>query len=93
VTAVGFVEEADGALLIAAGGPATAWAHNLLADAACRVTIAERSFAATASLLDRPETERAVVALILRYGTPAERLGNGPAFRLTPIPVAATDPA
>jgi hypothetical protein len=24
----------------------------------------------------------AIVALILRYGTPAERLGAGPAFRL-----------
>lgn len=28
---------------------------------------------------------RAVVALILKYGTPAERLGRGPAFRLRPV--------
>ena len=92
-TAVGFVEEPDGSLLIAAGGPDTAWAQNLLSHPDCRVTIAERSFAARAALLTRPETERAVVSLILRYGTPAERLGTGPAFRLVPIPTTPTDPA
>jgi hypothetical protein len=33
-----------------------------------------------------PDDERGhvVVELILRYGTPAERLGAGPAFRLVP---------
>ena len=30
----------------------------------------------------------AIVALILRYGTPAERLGAGPAFRLEPTDAA-----
>ena len=93
ITAVGFVEEPDGSWLIAAGGPGTSWAQNLLADPDCRVTLAERSFPARATPLTRPETERAVVALILRYGTPSEGLGRGPAFRLVPIPTAPTDPA
>jgi hypothetical protein len=34
--------------------------------------------------LDAPEAARVVIALILRYGTPAEGLGRGPAFRLRP---------
>jgi hypothetical protein len=46
------------------------------------VTIGERTRAATAEPLDGPERARAVRELILRYGTPAERLGAGPAFRL-----------
>jgi hypothetical protein len=36
-----------------------------------------------AELLSDADAARAVAALILRYGTPAERLGRGPAFRLT----------
>ncbi|HET9850999.1 MAG TPA: hypothetical protein VFP56_00670 [Candidatus Limnocylindrales bacterium] len=32
--------------------------------------------------LEGPELHRAIRELILRYGTTAERLGRGPAFRL-----------
>jgi len=32
--------------------------------------------------LDGAERNVAITALILKYGTPAERLGRGPAFRL-----------
>ena len=31
--------------------------------------------------IDGPERARAITELILKYGTPAERLGAGPAFR------------
>lgn len=93
ITAVGFVEEPDGSLLIAAGSPGTAWARNLVADPHCRVTIADRHVAAQAEPLSQEQSERAVVSLILRYGTPAEGLGSGPAFRLVPIPTDAPDRA
>ncbi len=82
--AVGFVEEADGSLLVAAGSPEADWARNLEAEPRCRVTIEDRSFVASAEVLGQVDASDAVVRLILRYGTPAERLGRGPAFRLCP---------
>lgn len=82
--AVGFVEEPDGSLLVAAGRPDADWALNLLAEPRCRVAIADRTFDAEAEPLEGPEAGRAIRELILRYGTPAERLGSGPAFRLRP---------
>ena len=36
----------------------------------------------TAPLDDAAKAAAAVTAMILKYGTPAERLGRGPAFRL-----------
>ena len=48
------------------------------------MTIAERSFGATAELLERADHARAIRDLILRYGTPSEGLGAGPSFRLRP---------
>lgn len=80
--AVGFVEDADGSLLVAAGDPDADWARNLEAEPRCRVVIGKRGWDAVAEPLDGAEAGRAVTALILRYGTPAERLGRGPAFRL-----------
>ncbi|HEY2917112.1 MAG TPA: nitroreductase family deazaflavin-dependent oxidoreductase [Candidatus Limnocylindrales bacterium] len=82
VTAVGFVEEADGAVLVAAGSPEADWARNLDAEPACRLEIEDRSTDRRAERLDGADASRAIVALILKYGTPAERLGHGPAFRL-----------
>ncbi len=82
--AVGYIEEADGGLLVAAGSPDAAWARNLEADPRCRVTIGERTLDMTAEPLDPAEATRVVIGLILRYGTPAEGLGRGPAFRLRP---------
>jgi len=93
VAVVGFVEEADGSLLVAAGEPHTAWAGNLIAEPRCHVTIAERHLVARAEPLSGTHAQRAVVELILRYGTPAERLGRGPAFRLVPISTDEPDPA
>jgi len=89
---IGFVVDAEvpGAILVAAGSPDTAWARNLLADPACRVELADRSFAATAEPLEPTEHARAVRELILRYGTPAESLGHGTSFRLRPVPASTT---
>ena len=83
-TAVGFVEEADGSLLVAAGEPDADWALNLLATPEVSVTIGDVTAPYVAEELERAERSAAISALILRYGTPAERLGRGPAFRLRP---------
>ena len=82
VAVVGFVEEPDGSLLVAAGGPSANWASNLLADPACEVRLGEAVSRRVAEELAGADRSRAVVELILRYGTPAETLGAGPAFRL-----------
>ena len=89
--AVGFAEEPDGSLLVAAGDPDADWARNLEADPHCRLTVGVRAWDAIAEPLDPTDTARAVTELILRYGTPAERLGRGPAFRLRPTVVASAD--
>ena len=83
---VGYVEDElqPGALLVAAGSSETAWARNLLADPACRVTTGDRTFEAIAEPLHAADHARAVRGLILRYGTPAEGLGHGTSFRLRP---------
>ena len=79
---VGFVERADGTLVVAAGSATTAWARNLLADPACRVTIGDLAFDAVARPLAGAEHAAAIRELIMRYGTPAETLGAGPSFEL-----------
>ena len=81
---VGFIEEPDGSIVVAAG-PGAHWAANLMADPACVVTVGERSFAGMAEPLDGADFATAIRELILRYGTPAERLGSGPAFRIRPV--------
>ncbi len=79
---VGFAEREGGAVVVAAGSPGADWALNLLAEPACRATIADASWAAEARPLDGPEHAAAVRDLILKYGTPAEGLGAGPSFEL-----------
>lgn len=83
-TAVGFVEEPDGSLLVAAGDERTNWARNLLEEPRCQVTREGRTETCRAEPLTGAAHHSAVVSLILAYGTPAERLGAGPAFRLVP---------
>jgi hypothetical protein len=70
---------------VAAGSPDASWARNLEADPRCRATIGDRTLEMVAESLDAGEAARVVVQLILRYGTPAEGLGRGPAFRLRPL--------
>lgn len=81
---IGFVEHA-GSLLVAAASDETHWARNLAADPRCRVVSqgARREYRAVR--LPAGERDAAVAALILKYGTPAERLGGGQAFRLEPV--------
>ena len=81
--ALGYVEEPDGSVLVAAGGADAAWARNLDADPRCRMRLGDEAWAdAVADPLEGPDQARAVRELILKYGTPGERLGRGPAFRL-----------
>lgn len=82
--AVGFVEGARGTLLISAGEDEADWVLNLRSDAACMATIGDRTASYEAVELHGEERSSAISALILKYGTPAERLGHGPAFRLSP---------
>lgn len=91
IVAVGFLEEADGALLVAAG-PDVHWARNLVTEPRCRVGRDGTFLEHRADPLDGPARDAAIVALILRYGTPAERLGRGPVFRLRPLPAVPHDP-
>jgi deazaflavin-dependent oxidoreductase (nitroreductase family) len=83
-SAVGFVDAADGALYIAAGSETADWAQNLRHEPRCRATIADRAAAYVAQEVEGAERAQAVTDLILKYGTPAERLGRGPVFRLAP---------
>ena len=78
---MGFVASPDG-YLVAAGDPEADWALNLEADSHCTVTVSGATVNAVAEPLDGAERNVAITALILKYGTPAERLGRGPAFRL-----------
>lgn len=86
--AVGFVEEPDGAVLVAATSADADWVQNLDADPRCTVTIGADARACIAEPIGGPERASVVRGLILRYGTPAERLGSGPAFRLRPAGTA-----
>ena len=83
--AVGFVEAGDGVLFVAAGSESADWALNLLANPRCHVTISDTAGWYDAAEADNADRAKVVVELILKYGTPAERLGRGPVFRLTPV--------
>ncbi len=82
---VGFVGEPDGSLLVAAGSEASDWARNLRANPICRATIEGSTTDYEAAEVDDATRAAAVIALILKYGTPAEGLGHGPVFRLRPV--------
>jgi deazaflavin-dependent oxidoreductase (nitroreductase family) len=81
---IGFLEQDQGVLLVAASSDATHWAANLLAQPTCSVTLGRERREYRAVPLDEAQRAAAVSGLILKYGTPAERLGGGPAFRLEP---------
>jgi len=83
-TAIGFVEVADGSWVVAAGSDDADWARNLDVEPRATVEMEGHRVGVIAEPLEGPERNRAVRELILRYGTPAERLGAGPAFRLRP---------
>ncbi len=84
--AVGFVADDDDSLLVAAGSESADWALNLHADPYCLATVGDVTVRYRADEVDGEERSRALVRLVLKYGTPAERLGHGPVFRLVPQP-------
>jgi hypothetical protein len=49
-----------------------------------------RTYRGVAEPLAGDELAAAIRDLILRYGTPAERLGSGPAFRIRAVEPAST---
>lgn len=69
--------------MVAAGDESADWARNLRAEPTCTATIGDVTLTYTAAELYGGERAAAIRDLILKYGTPAERLGRGPAFRLT----------
>jgi hypothetical protein len=74
-------------VLVAAGSPEADWARNLDAEPRCRVVLGDATWpAAIAEPLAGGDAQRAVRELILKYGTPAERLGRGPVYRLRSLP-------
>lgn len=82
-SAVGFIEEVDRSMLVAAGSDTADWVLNLRANPRSRAAVGERTVEYDQAVeLEGDERSAAVVALILKYGTPAERLGRGPVFRL-----------
>ena len=81
--AVGYVDQPDGSLSVSATDPETQWARNLIADPHCRVRDEEGWRDCVATALEGDAHRATVTALVLRYGTPAERLGSGPSFRLS----------
>ena len=84
-TAVGFVDEPDSELIVAAGSDVADWVLNLRAAATCRATIGDRVATYAAHEVAGAERAQAIARLILKYGTPAEGLGRGPVFRLVPL--------
>jgi deazaflavin-dependent oxidoreductase (nitroreductase family) len=84
-TAVGFVEGTDGSLAVAAGAEDADWALNLRARPRAKVKIGDSTFDFVSLELFEAERNAAIASLILKYGTPAERLGAGPAFRLVRV--------
>ena len=91
---VGFVDEPDGSILVAAGSLDRSWAANLLADARVDVEFGGgRSFPGEAEELDEgdPRRGRVVRELILRFGTPSEGLGSGPVFVIRPVGAEGPD--
>jgi deazaflavin-dependent oxidoreductase (nitroreductase family) len=82
-SAVGFIEEDDGSMLVAAGSDTADWVLNLRANPRSRATVGEGSAAYDQAVeLEGDERSAVLVQLILKYGTPAEGLGRGPVFRL-----------
>ena len=82
-SAVGFIEEDDGCMLVAAGSDTADWVLNLRANPHAKATVGERSAVYDQAVeLEGEERSAILVALILKYGTPSEGLGRGPVFRL-----------
>ena len=89
---VGFIDDGGEprTLRVAASDENTHWALNLLVEPACVVVEAGERVPYQATPLTDAERHATAAELILKYGTPSERLGGGPAFRLVRRPRPAT---
>ena len=83
--AVGFVGDDDANLFVAAGSDSADWALNLRSEPRCQATVGEVTAGYVAIEIEGDERAGALVRLVLKYGTPAEKLGHGPVFRLEPL--------
>jgi hypothetical protein len=94
VVSVGFVDDGGdpATYLVAASDEATHWARNLLHTPVCFVTADAIRRPYLATPLEGEESQAVATELILKYGTPSERLGGGRAFRLDPISPQTTAP-
>jgi deazaflavin-dependent oxidoreductase (nitroreductase family) len=82
-SAVGFIDESDGSMLVAAGSNEADWVLNLRANPRSRTRVGERITEYEQAVeLEADERSAVLVALIIKYGTPSEGLGRGPVFRL-----------
>ena len=82
-SAVGFIEEDDGCMLVAAGKDDADWVLNLRANPHAIATVGDKTAVYKEAIeLEGEERSAILVALILKYGTPSEGLGHGPVFRL-----------
>jgi deazaflavin-dependent oxidoreductase (nitroreductase family) len=82
-SAVGFIEEDDGCMLVASGSDSADWVLNLRANPHAIATVGEKSAVYNQAIeLEGDERNAILVALIVKYGTPSEGLGHGPVFRL-----------
>jgi deazaflavin-dependent oxidoreductase (nitroreductase family) len=82
---VGFVEGSDGSFLVAASSGSANWALNLQAHPICHTERSGLRETRRAVPLLGAERDHVIQSLILKYGTPSEALGAGPAFRLEPV--------
>ena len=82
--AIGFIGVPGGPLRGAAAQDSTHWATNLMADPRCIVEYDGATSQYRAWRLEGDDRNNTITELILKYGTPAERQGSGPAFRLDP---------
>ena len=79
---LGFIEDGHEAILVAASDDTTQWALNLVAEPHCHIERDGSRRAGRAVSLPEGERNAVIARLILKYGTPSERLGRGPAFRV-----------
>ena len=82
-SAVGFIDESDGSMLVAAGSDSADWVLNLRTNPRSRTRVGDRAAEYDQAVeLEGDERSAILVALIIKYGTPSEGLGRGPVFRL-----------
>lgn len=86
---LGFLAEESGAILVAASEDTSGWALNLMAEPSCYVERDGSRVPSRATMLSPDEGHSVIARLILKYGTPSEKLGRGPAFRVAPAAVVS----